>query len=124
MHRILLAASGAIALTLTVAAAVADNHTHADHADHSAPAAASDSTKAYDEANRKMHGGMAIDFSGDADIDFARGMIPHHQGAVDMAEVQIKYGKDPELRKLAEDIVAAQKIEIAFMEAWLKKHAK
>lgn len=124
MHRILLTASAAIALTLTVAAAVADNHTHADHADHAAPAAASDSTKAYAEANHKMHSGMAIDFSGDADIDFARGMIPHHQGAVDMAEVQIKYGKDPELRKLAEDIVKAQKTEIAFMEAWLKKHAK
>jgi uncharacterized protein (DUF305 family) len=51
-------------------------------------------------------------------------MIPHHQGAVDMANVVIKYGKDPELRKVAEGIVKAQEEEIAFMKAWLAKHGK
>lgn len=51
-------------------------------------------------------------------------MIPHHQGAVEMAQIEIKYGKDPELLKLANDIVAAQESEIALMKGWLAKNSK
>jgi uncharacterized protein (DUF305 family) len=82
----------------------------------------SPSTKAFEEANEKMHHGMAIEFSGDADLDFVRGMIPHHQGAVDMARIILEHGKDPELRQLAENIIASQEEEIAFMKAWLAKN--
>lgn len=60
----------------------------------------------------------------DADIAFAASMIPHHQGAVKMAEVELKYGKDPELRKLAQAIIDAQQGEIEFMQQWLKKQGK
>jgi uncharacterized protein (DUF305 family) len=74
---------------------------------------------AYIAANQKMHRDMAIDYSGNADIDFVRGMIPHHQGAIDMAKVELRYGSDPAIRKLAETIIAAQEAEIAGMEAWL-----
>jgi uncharacterized protein (DUF305 family) len=66
---------------------------------------------------------MRLTFTGNADIDFV-GMIPHHQGAIDVAKVQMKYGKDAETRKLAEKIVADLEKEIAQMKAWLRKNAK
>jgi uncharacterized protein (DUF305 family) len=79
---------------------------------------------AFAKANAAMHTGMNIEYSGNADVDFAKGMIPHHQGAVEMAKIVLQYGKDAELRKLAEGIVAAQESEIKFMNDWLAKNAK
>ena len=60
----------------------------------------------------------------DPDVAFAAGMLPHHIGAVKMAEVELKYGKEPEMRKLAEDIINAQQAEIEQMQKWLKAHNK
>jgi uncharacterized protein (DUF305 family) len=71
-----------------------------------------------------MHDGMAIAYSGDADIDFARAMIPHHQGAIDMARVELAHGTDPEMRRLAEAVIAAQQAEIAELQAWLAAHSR
>ena len=71
-----------------------------------------------------MHKDMGAPLTGDADVDFVRGMIPHHQGAIDMAKVELQYGKDPALRKLAEDIVKAQESEIAMMKDWLSKRGR
>jgi uncharacterized protein (DUF305 family) len=82
------------------------------------------SSKAFEAADEKMHKDMVMSFTGDTDVDFVEGMIPHHQGAIDMAKVELQYGKDPELRKLAEDITKAQETEIAMMNAWLAKHQK
>jgi uncharacterized protein (DUF305 family) len=82
------------------------------------------STKAYRGAMSKMEQSMAVTYSGDADKDFVAGMIPHHEGAVEMAKVELQYGKDPQLRKLARDVIAAQTKEIAFMQSWQAKHAK
>ena len=78
------------------------------------------SQAAYEEANMKMHAGMAA-VHPDPDIAFMQGMVPHHQGAVDMAEIVLKYGTDPETLALAKTIIESQTKEIAQMNAWLEK---
>ncbi len=76
-------------------------------------------SQAFMAANDAMHQGMAIEFTGNADIDFVRGMVPHHQGAVDMARILLEHGADPEVRKFAEGVIAAQEAEIKWMQDWL-----
>ena len=82
------------------------------------------SVKAQKEAHMAMMKNMNVPLTGDADVDFVRGMIPHHQGAIDMAKIELQYGKDPEVRKMAEKIIADQEKEIAEMKAWLAKRGR
>jgi hypothetical protein len=67
------------------------------------------------DATARMHAAMHVPFTGDPDRDFARMMIPHHQGAVDMALAELRYGKDERLKRLAQEIVVTQRQEIEVM---------
>jgi uncharacterized protein (DUF305 family) len=70
----------------------------------------------------KMHMAMGnVARSGDADADFVRLMLPHHQGAVDMAKAQLLHGTDPQIRRLAQEIITDQQLEIELMQRWLKQ---
>jgi uncharacterized protein (DUF305 family) len=74
---------------------------------------------------QKMHLAMAsVAPSGDSDVDFVRLMLPHHQAALDMARTQLVYGKDPQVRRLAQEIVTDQQSEIELMQLWLKQHER
>ena len=105
---------------------VTDPHAgHGSHAGHSSSASnkstAAASTKKYQQINDNMHKSMDIKFTGDADKDFLAAMIPHHQGAVEMAEVVLQHGKNPKIRQLAQEIITMQKKEIAEMKQLLKE---
>ncbi len=84
----------------------------------------SEATKAFKQADMDMMQGMAVEYTGNADVDFRIKMIPHHQGAIDMAKVALEHGVDPETKALAEAIIATQEREIAEMQAWLEKNRK
>jgi uncharacterized protein (DUF305 family) len=73
------------------------------------------------DAMDAMMGDMAMESTGDVDADFLLMMIPHHQSAVDMARIVLEQGDDPEVRALAEAIIAAQEQEIAEMRAMLER---
>jgi uncharacterized protein (DUF305 family) len=82
----------------------------------------SPATDAYRRAMHQMHEQMMIPYSNDADRDFVAGMIPHHQGAIAMAKIELQYGRDPAIKALAHDIIAAQEREIRLMRQWQAQH--
>jgi uncharacterized protein (DUF305 family) len=119
--RLSLVLCAALAAPLAVPAQTTD---HTAHQGQAMTGEESPAARAFAEANTRMHADMAISFSDDVDSDFIRGMLPHHQGAVDMARIVLQYGTDPEVRALAEGIIAAQESEIAWMQDWLAKRSK
>lgn len=114
-----------LALALVAAAAgvaAIAQETGTGHEGHMMMGDMGPASMAFMEANDRMHQSMAIEYTGNADVDFIKGMIPHHQGAVEMAKIVLEHGKDPEVRKLAEGIIAAQEAEIKWMTDWLAKN--
>lgn len=98
---------------------------HGASGEHGKPKGdSSPSSLAFQGVNKKMHEAMDITFTGNADVDFVKGMIPHHQGAIDMAKTALAFGKDPEVKKLAEEVIKAQQNEIGMMQEWLKKNSR
>jgi uncharacterized protein (DUF305 family) len=113
VHGILMA----IVLTCSIPVLAQESGGHGDHAMPQTDSVA-DQLAAI---NSRMHMDMDVQSSGNPDVDFVRAMIPHHQGAIEMAQVILAHGKDPEVRKLADEIVKAQESEIAWMRAYLAK---
>lgn len=71
----------------------------------------------------RMHAAMtSVAATGNSDADFVKLMIPHHQAAIDMAKTQLLYGKDPQMRRLAQEIITDQQSEIELMNLWLKQN--
>lgn len=86
-----------------------------------APPAASALATAIYKMDEAMH---ALTYTGNADVDFVTNLIPHHQGALDMARAELEYGTDPKIRKLAQSIIKSQDKQIAEIQGWLAKHSQ
>lgn len=109
---------GILAGLISAAALAAESHDHGSGADAHSPA-----TEAYVESMKTMHDDMHEGIMAkDPDVAFAAGMLAHHEGAIDMARIQLKFGKDPEMRALAEAVIAAQEKEVDQLRAWIKAH--
>ena len=103
------------------------DHSTMDHSTMNMSPPAGDqspSSQAFAKITAGMHKSMAVPLSGDADVDFVRSMVPHHQGAIDMARIELEFGKDPKIRKLAQAVIEAQQAEIEMMQAWLAEHGQ
>lgn len=117
------------------AAAQEPDHDHADHHHHPAATPPAGKVQFIASTNKPfdalMADAMAVMQEGmdkapmnhDPNHDFVTMMIPHHQGAVDMAKALLLYSNDQELRTMAQEIIAEQQVEIQFMRAWLARHA-
>ena len=95
-----------------------------DKADKAKLVESPEATKGNGDVMTAMMKNMTMTYSDDADVDYIKSMIPHHQGAIDMAKVALQYAKDPDVLKLAGEVVSAQEGEIAFMNDWLKRMGK
>lgn len=112
----------AVILMSTISFGAMANNTHMNM-NMDTPHNSSPMQKELNDSMNKMHADMAKGMNTDnADVAFADGMIAHHLGAIDMAKIELKYGTDPEMRKLAQAIIDAQGPEIEQMQKWLEKN--
>ncbi|MDB5512353.1 MAG: hypothetical protein JWR08_1836 [Enterovirga sp.] len=113
-----------VAALLTLSGPALAQHHHPAAPTQTGPRRASvqetPSTRDFKAAHTSMMGAMSLPYTGDPDVDFRLHMIPHHQGAVDMARVALRHATDPWTRQLAEAVIVEQQREIAEMQAWLE----
>jgi uncharacterized protein (DUF305 family) len=88
------------------------------------PSAASPADQGLMAAMDRMNATMKVPLTGNPDADFVAMMIPHHQGAVDMAKVELQYGKNEQLRRMADRIVTAQTKQIDALRRWQARHGR
>ena len=89
------------------------------------PASSGSAWSELQQSMQSMHESMlSLKPSGNNDEDFARLMLPHHQAAIDMAKAELMQGQDPQMRRLAQEIITDQESEIELMRLWLKQHDK
>jgi|SRR5476649_671070 len=111
-------AIAAVVLMFPLAVMAVDHNMKMDHT--MSPAA-----QEYMSGMQNMHNNMMAGMmSSNPDIAFANGMTAHHQGAIEMAKTELKYGADPEMRKLAQDVINTQQPEIDQLQRWAKKQAQ
>lgn len=122
--KVLVSLSMAGALLMTTPLYAEPHDGHGEHSSAEQPSGDNPAVAAYQAASDRMHENMAMSLTGDPDVDFAQGMIPHHEGAIAMAEVALEYGEDEQIRQLAEEIIAAQESEIAFLREWLEENGQ
>ncbi len=109
-------------LVTSIAGALAQSvHNGGPSLDQNKPADSAFASQMMQAMDRMNSGMMAAKPTGDPDRDFAAMMIPHHQGAIDMAEAELIYGRDPILRRLAEGIIVEQQQEIELMQRLLNE---
>ncbi|REC95394.1 CopM family metallochaperone [Kushneria indalinina] len=116
-YRVILILGLLLLSTAALADAPASHETHV-----SKDGDADQAAQAFSDANQRMHHDMAIDPSGNVDMDFARGMLAHHRGAVDMARIELEHGSDEQMRTLAREVIDAQQEEIEQLERWIAEH--
>ena len=117
-----LACAAALAMPVVATAQTRETSAHL----HAMPPAGSSMAVAPDlmATMHKMHAEMeAMKLSGDMDHDFAMMMRSHHQGAIEMAKVELGHGKDKQIRQMAQKMIAEQTKEIARLDKWMAQHA-
>jgi uncharacterized protein (DUF305 family) len=114
LTRFVLLASISIAI---VTASAQDSHSHS--AKQTADPSWSELVASMNQMHAVMH---SVESSGNSDTDFVRLMLPHHQGAIDMAKAELMHGQDPQMRRLAQEIITDQESEIELMQLWLRQH--
>ena len=104
-------------ISIAMLASAQNSHSHT--AKPTADPGWSELVAGMDQMHADMH---SVEPSGDSDADFVRLMLPHHQGAIEMAKTELLRGKDPQMRRLAQEIITDQQSEIQLMQLWYKQH--
>jgi uncharacterized protein (DUF305 family) len=115
---------GALAMGLAALSATAQDMQHAPAKPQTGGDMMGMHGAAMHAAMQQMQQGMDMPMSGDPDRDFAQMMIPHHQGAIDMARIELESGKGPQLREMAQKVIEDQEREITALKEWLAQHGK
>jgi uncharacterized protein (DUF305 family) len=111
-------------ITATLIAGMAGMRAYPQHSHSDSQAASGDPAwSELQHSMQSMHEALfSLKSTGNHDKDFVRLMLPHHQAAIDMAKAELTHGQDPQMRRLAQEIITDQESEIELMQLWLKQH--